>query len=158
MSTTALPYITDALRDFLLTLFPKDRPGVFVANIGLGGERETDSITVYFHGEALKGQAHFIENDKPAGMVNGMQSIPCFASGKIEVEVRYLSPTGENVIGEVYDAAIEHDKEVCPYCNKADCYFGCDQSQHDDTLEHEEEVEARRVRNGDKLPHGGKFA
>ena len=107
-----LRYITDDLRDFLLALFPEDRPGVFVENIGLGGERETDSIseagnashsiTVYFHGEALKGQAHFIEDDKPAGMV----------SGKIEVEVRYLSPTGENVIGEVYDESLKDEVPV----------------------------------------------
>jgi len=122
MSTTTLPcqralpiglrYITDDLRDFLLALFPEDRPGVFVENIGLGGERETDSIseagnashsiTVYFHGEALKGQAHFIEDDKPAGMV----------SGKIEVEVRYLSPTGENVIGEVYNESLKDEVPV----------------------------------------------
>ena len=101
MSTTTLPcqralpiglrYITDDLRDFLLALFPEDRPGVFVENIGLGGERETDSITVYF-----------IEDDKPVGMV----------VGKIEVEVRYLSPTGENVIGEVYDESLKDEVPV----------------------------------------------
>jgi len=65
----------------------------------------------------------------------GIINLPCY---NIIVEL------DENGGGDIISSYL---KEQCPYCSFTDCYFDCDQSQHDDSLEDEDGANGRRDYN-----------
>jgi len=62
---------------------------------------------------------------------------------KIELDCYEITITIRDSGGTIYSNL----KEKCPYCGQNSCYFYCDQSTYDDTLETEKQTIERRVHN-----------
>ena len=145
-----------------------------LAQDGWGGNYEADSIVYFFEG-VLPNVGNIVRfclasaggTEEPIGFICEIDAKDAMAWLKKnwpEMLDAIYRDTEENQFSvSFYDAtgaywSISNDgkgdvnvfsdaKEGCPNCFRADCYYDCDQSQGDDSLETDEEVESRKEFN-----------